>query len=132
MKRLFLILFLVFVYGSIFSQTQYEMNKKANESYWIADKELNEIYQKILKEYHSDTIFVKNLKAAQRIWITFRDAELNLKYPKKQTGFYGSIHPVCVAGYLEKLTRQRIETLKIWLEGIPEGDACNGSVKFKN
>ena len=79
----------------------------------------------------TDTVFIKNLKASQRIWITFRDAELKVKYPDREPGYYGSIHPVCVASYLEKLTRERINTLRVWIQELEEGDACNGSVKTK-
>jgi hypothetical protein len=32
---------------------------------------------------------------------------------------------------LKELTEERIKKLNIWLVGIPEGDACNGSVKMK-
>lgn len=114
-----------------FAQTQAEMNQEAYDSYRKADKELNEIYKQILIEYKTDTVFVKNLKASQRIWITFRDAELKVKYPDREPGYYGTIHPVCVADYLEELTRVRINTLKNWLSGLEEGDVCGGSVKRK-
>ena len=115
-----------------FAQTQLEMNQQANDSYKKVNKELNEIYKQILIEYKTDTVFVKNLKSSQRIWITFRDAELKVKYPERETEYYGSIHPVCVANYLEKLTRERINTLKVWITGIEEGDCCSGSVKMEN
>lgn len=115
-----------------FAQTQLEMNQQANDSYRKVNKELNEIYKQILTEYKTDTVFIKNLKSSQRIWITFRDAELKVKYPERETEYYGSIHPVCVANYLEKLTRERINTLKVWITGIEEGDCCSGSVKIKN
>jgi uncharacterized protein YecT (DUF1311 family) len=114
-----------------FSQTQRDMNIDASESYKKADKELNDIYKNILSDYKSDTVFIKNLKASQRIWVTFRDAELKVKYPETEPGYYGSIHPMCVSIYLEKLTRERIKTLQEWIDGIEEGDACNGSVKMK-
>jgi uncharacterized protein YecT (DUF1311 family) len=42
-----------------FAQTQFEMNKEAGGNYLKADKELNLIYKKILKEYKSDTEFIK-------------------------------------------------------------------------
>ena len=115
-----------------FAQTQLEMNQQANDSYKKVNKELNEIYKQILTEYKTDTVFIKNLKSSQRIWITFRDAELKVKYPERETEYYGSIHPVCVANYLEKLTRERINTLKVWITGIEEGDCCSGSVKMNN
>ena len=58
-----------------FGQSQGEMNGDAAKNYQKADKELNSVYQKILKEYSEDTLFIKNFKNAQRIWVQFRDAE---------------------------------------------------------
>jgi len=89
------------------------------------------IYKKILFEYKSDTAFIKNLKASQRIWITFRNAELKMKFPDRERGWYGSMHPMCVSGYLENLTRARIKTLTEWLQGSEEGEGCGGSIKGK-
>ncbi|MBK7408551.1 MAG: DUF1311 domain-containing protein [Saprospirales bacterium] len=129
--RYILTIFISIICLTGFSQTQVEMNREANESYKKADKELNDIYKTILTEYKSDTVFIKNLQTAQRIWITFRDAELKVKYPETDTRYYGSVYPMCVSIYLEKLTRERITTLKAWTEGVEEGDACNGSLKFK-
>jgi len=45
------------------SQTQAEMNQEARFSYRKTDKELNDLYQRILVEYQADTIFIRNLKA---------------------------------------------------------------------
>jgi uncharacterized protein YecT (DUF1311 family) len=130
MKKLLLLL-LGLTSVIVFGQTQTEMNKESMNSFEKADRELNEVYKKILTEYKSDTIFIKNLKSSQRIWITFRDAELKMKYPEKEPGWYGSMHPMCVSEYLEELTKERTKTLKAWLEGIEEGDGCGGSIKFK-
>ena len=116
--------------GSIaFCQTQLKMNQESGDSFAKADKELNVIYKKILLEYKSDTAFIKNLKASQRIWITFRDAELKMKFPDREPGWYGSIQPMCESGYLEKLTRARIKTLTEWLQGVAESEGCGGSIK---
>lgn len=114
-----------------FAQTQSEMNAAAAKDYEKADEELNAVYQKILKEYDEDTVFTKNLKIAQRIWVQFRDAETKAMYPDKEPGYYGTIHPVCLYSYLQDLTAERTEKLKVWLTGIEEGDACSGSVKIK-
>ena len=120
-----------FIYLTGFSQTQTDMNKDAFGSNKKADKELNETYKTILSMYKSDTVFIKNLKASQRIWIVFRDAELKVKFPETEPRYYGSVYPMCVSSYLEKLTRERITTLKEWIDGIDEGDACKGSVRIK-
>ncbi len=73
---------------------------------------------------------MENLKKSQRIWIQIRDAEMEMKYPNYPEKIYGSIHPTCKAFYLIELTENRIKTLNIWVSGMEEGDACNGSVKI--
>ena len=130
MKHLFTFLLLT-ISLSGFSQNQSEMNITAYESLQKVDDELNKVYQDILKEYKHDTLFIKNLRTAQKLWIQFRDAELEMKYPAYAGKYYGSIQPVCSASYLEALTQERVDKLKIWLQGIEEGDACTGSVKTK-
>ncbi len=115
-----------------FGQSQLEMNQEEQNKYLKADKKLNNVYNQILKEYKSDTEFIKNLKIAQRIWIQFRDAEMKLKYPDREQGYYGSIHPMCLSIYLTELTEERTKKLKMWLLGIEEEDDCSGSVKTKN
>jgi uncharacterized protein YecT (DUF1311 family) len=112
-------------------QTQAEMNKAAAADYQKADKELNSVYQQILKEYKADTAFIKNLKNSQRIWLQFRDAELKTKYPDRNPTFYGTAHPVCRSLYLAELTKERTEKLKVWVTGIEQENICAGSVKTK-
>ena len=108
------------------------MNAYAKNEFLKADKELNSIYQKILKKNADDTIFIKNLKTAQRAWIQFRDAEMNMKYPEREYGYYGSSQPMCWSIYKTELTKERIKTLKQWVEGIEESDICGGSIPIKN
>lgn len=107
------------------------MNQDAYGLFQNADKELNEVYNKILTDHKKDTIFIENLKKAQRLWVQFRDAELTMKFPAYPGNHYGSILPMCRAFYLKELTENRTETLKVWLRGIEEGDACKGSLKMK-
>jgi uncharacterized protein YecT (DUF1311 family) len=128
MKYILSLIFCFFCFFG-FSQTQAELNMMQYDSYKKTDKKLNEVYQAILKEYKSDASFIKNLRTSQRIWITFRDAEVKVKYPDRAVGYYGSIHPLCISLYLEELTLDRISTLNLWLTGSEEGDACSGSIK---
>lgn len=129
MNQILLILFLAFNL-ICFSQTQSEMIKATNSDYEKADIELNNVYQKILTEYKSNSIFVDKLKKAQEIWITYRDAELEMKFPAEdKRGEYGSNYSMCASYFLEELTNERTEKLKVWLDGIEEGDVCFGSVK---
>src|SRR5690554_7267289 len=96
MKKLLLLVFGLLCF-TINSQTQLDLNDQANASYKKVDKELNTVYQQIMTEYKSDTEFIKNLKATQRIWIKFRDSELLMKYPEREFGYYGSMHSMCVS-----------------------------------
>jgi len=116
---------LFFICFTGFSQTQAELNFSANDSYEKADKELNSVYQQILIKSKSDTAFIKNLKASQRIWIKFRDAELKVRFPDREPEYYGSMYPMCVSMYLEKLTKERIATLNEFLDGSIKNDSCN-------
>lgn len=112
-----------------FAQSQTALNMKAYSDYQKADKELNVVYGKILKEYADQPQFIKKLKVTQRLWVQLRDAELAAKYP--ESGTYGSAAPMCESIYLETLTKDRTKFLRVWLTGIPEGDVCVGSVKSK-
>jgi len=114
-----------------FAQTQSKITQDAWASYQKTDAELGRVYQKIIKEYSAQPVFIKKLRVAERLWIQLRDAELAAKFPEEGAMYYGSVLPMCEANYLEGLTKERIRFLRIWLDGIPEGDVCNGSVKTK-
>lgn len=129
MKKFLFLVFGVLCFSTV-AQTQLDINDEANASYKKADKELNTVYQRIMTKYKSDAEFIKNLKASQRLWIKFRDAELLMKYPERDFGYYGSMHSLCISNYLEQLTTDRVKTLKLWLEGAEEGDPCSGSINI--
>jgi len=125
------ILFTFFIGVTAICQTQADMNKEATEDYKKADSELNKVYQQIIQEYGDDLTFLDALRTSQRNWITFRDLELKMKYPNREPGWYGSIHPLCISYYMAELTEKRTAKLRTWLTGIEEGDACAGSVQTK-
>ena len=132
-SQIFLLAFLVMTMLFIapnFAQSQTAMNINAYSDFKKADMELNAVYQKILKSYSRETTFIKNFRNAQRLWIQLRDAELAAKYPN--SGTYGSVGPMCESIYLERVTKDRIEFLNIWVTGIEEGEVCLGSARMKS
>ncbi len=131
MKQLFFLLLLCLSITVCFGQTQTEMNENTSNNFKKTDKELNVVYQKVLKEYSKDIAFLKNLKNSQRVWIQFRDAEMKTKYPDREQGYYGSMQPMCWNSYMTELTEERIKKLQVWLTGVEEGVLCSGSVKTK-
>ncbi|MCX6239497.1 MAG: DUF1311 domain-containing protein [Bacteroidia bacterium] len=113
-----------------FAQTQGEMNFTAAKTFQAADKELNQVFQTVLKEHSNDTIFISKIKTAQNLWIKLRDANLDAIFiPGRR---YGSVEPLCRYGYLEEFTKERIEFLKTWIDGIDKREACKGTRKTKS
>ena len=115
---------------STYCQTQTGLNNKSKGTYEKSDKELNQVYQKIIQIYKSDTIFLKTMQEAQRQWVKFRDAQLKMKYPPYPNS-NESVLSMCRYYYLEELTKDRIKDLKEWIDGVEEGDVCSGSIKLK-
>jgi len=131
MSRAILILFFNCSF-CCFSQTQFEMNRMSGEEFIKSDSILNDVYSKIILAYKSDTVFIDRLERSQRIWKAFRSAELEMKYPEKEKrSYYGAVYPMCVSFFLKDITDERIEKLRVWLDGIEEGNVCTGSVKVK-
>lgn len=127
--KLILLLFVSILCFNVNGQSQTDLNLSAERSYLEKDKELNKIYQEILTEYADDKEFVANLRNSERLWIKFRDAEMLMKYPENSFVRGGTVFNLCYFNYKTELTQKRIDTLKQWLEGEPEGEVCSGSVK---
>jgi len=92
-----------------------------------ADAELNKVWKQIMKCYKSDKVFIGKLKTAQEAWLKYRDAHIKSMFPEDISS-YGSIYSTCYDNLIEELTKERIRYLKKWVDGIPEGDGCSGSV----
>jgi uncharacterized protein YecT (DUF1311 family) len=116
--------------SGLHAQTQADLNQQSCGELRKADASLNATYSKILKEYGNDAQFISKLKAAQRAWLAFRDAELEARFPKTdKQAEYGSVYPMGRCTQLQELTEQRTKELRTWLDGIPEGDVCARSVR---
>ncbi len=118
-KLLFLTLFLVPM--AAFSQTQMQMNKQAAIDYAKVDKELNVVYQQIMKKYAKESLFIVYMKEAQHRWIDFRDAEFKRYMPHFMQGntHYGTMYSLERSSFLEQLTADRVKTLKKILKDGP-------------
>jgi uncharacterized protein YecT (DUF1311 family) len=110
------------------AKTQRSLNDCAGKDGVDAERDLNATYQSILKKYADSPAFVERLRAAQRAWLKFRDAQVEMRYPPSDQG--GSVAAMCRASYKAELTQERTKQLKASLDGIEEGDVCAGSIKF--
>ena len=105
--------------------TQVEMNACAVDELAEADRQLNSVYQALLKKEAKNTEFIQKLKTAQRAWIAFRDAELDAMYACAQpnaAACWGSLLPVRYTSYKAKLTCERTERLRQFLKEGPPAD----------
>lgn len=131
MSKFLLFFCLTFLAINSFAQTQLEMNEEAYKSYKKVDNELGVVYKKVLIKYAKNIEFINALKASERLWIQFRDAELKMMYPAENAHWeYGSMYPMCVNIYMEELTQKRLDQLKKWLMPVSDGEACTGSLGF--
>lgn len=105
--------------------TQRDMNRCASMDFQQAESELAQVLAQIQKHYQDNPSFLAKLEKSQQHWELQRDLDLDMKYPNvDQPGYYGSVFPLCYAGFKTQLTLQRIAFLKEWLKGSEEGDVC--------
>ena len=86
--------------------TQMDMNACAFQAFQKQDRELNALYGQLVKQ--EDPASLKQLQAAQRAWLQFRDIECLYETPDAG----GSLAPTETAACKAELTKERILDLK--------------------
>lgn len=99
-------------------ETQAMMNECASLAFKKSDSELNAAYKQIRARLNSDGNTRKMLTAAQRAWVTYRDAECAF-LASGVAG--GSVYPSVYADCLDSLTTRRIDDFQAYLT-CKEGD----------
>jgi uncharacterized protein YecT (DUF1311 family) len=101
-------------------QNQAEMNQCAGRDAAEADEDLNLVYKQVVSHYEQmdrdseTTEGVKRLRAAQRAWVAFRDAQCSLA---GYEALGGSMETLLVAGCEAQLTKARAAELRVMLSG---------------
>jgi uncharacterized protein YecT (DUF1311 family) len=130
-KHHLFILFSILISFPCLAQTQTELTQRAGSNDENAEVKMNAVYKKILTIYKADTLFTRNLKAAQKAWIHYRALQVNAMFPAYADHRYGSMLSMCVSEYNQKLTEDRTLDLEKWLNGSDDGD-CSSSIKSKD
>jgi len=95
------------------ANAQHEMNVCANDEAKRVNDELNKVYELVLSKVHGNPVATSKIRAAQRVWMTYRDAYIDAMYPAKdKQAEYGSMFPMEVDLLAAKLTRQQIGALQ--------------------
>jgi uncharacterized protein YecT (DUF1311 family) len=94
------------------------MSACAAASLKASDSTLNKLYKEIRTRLEGDADASKQLVAAQKAWLEFRDAECAFS---SSSASGGSIYPMIHALCLDGLTQKRIEDFNAYLN-CEEGD----------
>ncbi len=97
---------------------QRTMDECAGQSFKKSDAELNAVYKQILQRLKDRADARALLTAAQRAWLTLRDAECKFSSSGVEGG---SVYPMIYAMCLDGATKQRTAALKAYLD-CKEGD----------
>lgn len=107
------------------AMTQMDLNRCYCTEYTKADEELNRVYQQVLERNKDEQKLIEKLKAAQRAWVSFRDAHMESLYPETDNpqAAYGSVYRMCYCMAQTELTVERTRQLKSMLNPV-EGEVC--------
>ena len=102
--------------------TQSEINACARDDLARADAKLNALYKKQMTRL-TDDANKKNLRAAQKTWVVFRDASC-LYEVGERTQTSGSIFPLLYLDCKTAFTNKRVQELKDYLNCTAPEDFC--------
>ena len=100
---------------SVRAQTQAQMNQEAAAEFKKADTALNKLYPQVLAKLDAEG--KDKLKAAQRAWVAFRDAQAEFE---ADTARGGTMAPLLRATSMTQTTEDRIKQLKAFLKELNE------------
>ncbi len=99
------------------AKTQFEINTCASDEAGRADAELNRVYKQLLAKAGNDSQAVGKIKAAEKAWITYRDAYIEASFPAENKPLeYGSMYSMEVSLLTAKLTRRQTLALREMLK----------------
>ena len=102
--------------------TQVELNACAAEDYAEADAALNAAWRDLTRRLADQPLALQRLRAAQRAWLAFRDAEVASLLPvadgEDPRLAHGSMYPMLLNGILATLTRERTAQLHARLDEL--------------
>jgi uncharacterized protein YecT (DUF1311 family) len=124
MKKWFLlgVLFLstsAFAFECNYDGNQAELNQCARDDFDKADKALNDTYRSLVGKLEKQDGDVKPLRKAQRAWIAFRDAELDMMFACDDEDMrvcWGSMYPLLYFGAKSDLTEERTRELQKYID----------------
>lgn len=107
MRRILVVLSLIVPIALSFAQTKDESRVYFENS----DRQLNDIYQRLVDAKKEDKLYIENLKISQQAWLKLRDAQLTLMYPDHSSIEKPDLLSSSELKYLAYLTDERVDVL---------------------
>ena len=97
------------------AQTQSELNNCAHQAYVKADNAMNITYKKVMASLTEDgPQYTQKLKAAQLLWIKYRDATCESESALNEGGsMYPMVYNFCLASVTDERNTRLKELLKV-------------------
>ena len=92
--------------------TIWDMAKYANDDIKKNEKKINEIYDKLAKNFHNDEDFVRALRENQKAFFQYQKTENNYVLPKGEGNSYGLNYSLYSSGIYETSTNKQILNLR--------------------
>jgi len=93
--------------------TQMAINACAGDEAKRADAELNRVYGQLLLKAEKDPVATAKIKAAEKLWIAYRDAYIEAMYPAEdKQAAYGTMYSMETSLLIAKMSRQHTSALK--------------------
>ncbi len=103
--------------------SQLELNRTAAQELREAEAEMFQLISELEFKVAANQKQLKELRACQKAWEAYREAQLNVLFPASSDQRPGTAHPMCVLHAQARMTRLRTKELHS-LVRPPEGDVC--------
>jgi uncharacterized protein YecT (DUF1311 family) len=103
------------------AQTQAELNVCAGNKAKLVDTQRKVLYEKLLSKLSGNMLAAAKIKAAEKAWISYRDAYVEATYPEpnKQMA-YGTMFPMQCDLLIADLTEEHVLALKNLLKNYEQ------------
>lgn len=120
------------LFSILISCTSKESNRNNCDLFDHADKQMLDLYTAIETKYQGQAEFLSKLSMSQVYWIQYRDRHLDALYPKKRKAYKNedwSKFTDCECQEMVRLTKERIETLNMWMTSQRDYADCPTSIQ---
>ncbi|WP_430388362.1 lysozyme inhibitor LprI family protein [Dyella sp. 20L07] len=106
------------------AKTQLDMTQCAGTAADAADRDLNATYQAVLKKWANFPGMIEKLRASQRAWLAYRDADIASRFANADAegANRGTAYPAAYGFYRAGLERERTARLCEYLRGDAYGE----------